>query len=154
MSIRLDHIAGGAPGGIPADGYDEEGDCNANGIPDDQDIAEGTSQDCNGNDTPDECESDCDGNAVPDDCDDVSSGTCCGSEGCIEATQCECEELDLGAYMGDGTVCLGDGDGDGIDDACEEAIPTVSEWGLIIMTLLALTAGTIVFARRRGPAAA
>jgi len=28
-------------------------------------------------------------------------------------------------------------------------IPTVSEWGLIIMTLLALTAGTIVFARRR-----
>ena len=31
------------------------------------------------------------------------------------------------------------------------AIPTVSEWGLIIMTLLALTAGTIVFARRRRP---
>ena len=33
-------------------------------------------------------------------------------------------------------------------------IPTVSEWGLIIMTLLALTAGTIVFARRRRPAVA
>jgi len=28
-------------------------------------------------------------------------------------------------------------------------IPTVSEWGLIILTLLLLTAGTIVFARRR-----
>ncbi len=33
-------------------------------------------------------------------------------------------------------------------------IPTVSEWGLIIMTLLLLTAGTIVIARRRRPAAA
>ena len=33
-------------------------------------------------------------------------------------------------------------------------IPTVSEWGLIIMTLLLLTAGTVVFARRRRPAAA
>lgn len=30
-------------------------------------------------------------------------------------------------------------------------VPTVSEWGLIIMTLLALTAGTIVFSRRRRP---
>ncbi len=33
-------------------------------------------------------------------------------------------------------------------------IPTVSEWGLIVMTLLALTAGTIVFGRRRKPAVA
>ncbi len=35
-----------------------------------------------------------------------------------------------------------------------DAVPTVSEWGLIIMALLSLTAGTIVFARRRRPAAA
>ncbi len=34
------------------------------------------------------------------------------------------------------------------------AIPTVSEWGLIVMTLLALTAGTIVFGRWRRPAVA
>ena len=33
-------------------------------------------------------------------------------------------------------------------------IPTVSEWGLIVMTLLLLTAGTVVFGRRRRPAAA
>jgi hypothetical protein len=32
-------------------------------------------------------------------------------------------------------------------------VPTVSQWGLIIMTLLLLTAATIIFARRR-PAAA
>ncbi len=33
-------------------------------------------------------------------------------------------------------------------------VPTVSEWGLIVMTLLLLTAGTIVFGRRRRPAVA
>jgi hypothetical protein len=32
-------------------------------------------------------------------------------------------------------------------------IPTVSEWGLIVMTLLLLTAGMVVFGRRRRPAA-
>ncbi|MCK4343101.1 MAG: IPTL-CTERM sorting domain-containing protein [Phycisphaerae bacterium] len=39
-------------------------------------------------------------------------------------------------------------------DECEESIPTVSEWGLIVMTLLLLTAGTVVFGRQRRPAAA
>ncbi len=36
----------------------------------------------------------------------------------------------------------------------EADVPTVSEWGLIVMTLLLLTAGTIVFGRRRRPAVA
>jgi len=46
---------------------------------------------------------------------------------------------------------LGDSDGDGIDDACAlSPIPTVSEWGLVAMALLVLTAGTLVFVRRRG----
>ena len=35
----------------------------------------------------------------------------------------------------------------------EQVIPTVSEWGLMVMTLLGLTGGTIVFARRRAKAA-
>lgn len=39
-----------------------------------------------------------------------------------------------------------------IPDACEANIPTVSEWGLIIMTLLLLTAGTLVFRHRTGGA--
>ncbi len=34
----------------------------------------------------------------------------------------------------------------------EAIIPTVSEWGLIVMALLLLTAGTIMVARRRRPA--
>ena len=35
-----------------------------------------------------------------------------------------------------------------------DGIPTMSEWGMIIMTLLLLTAGTVVFGRRRAAAAA
>ena len=34
------------------------------------------------------------------------------------------------------------------------AVPAVTEWGMIVMVLLALTAGTVVFARWRRPAAA
>jgi len=50
-------------------------DCNANALPDDTDIAFGSSFDCNLNDVPDECDiaggasEDCDGNDVPDECD-------------------------------------------------------------------------------------
>ncbi|MCG8408008.1 MAG: hypothetical protein MI923_22650 [Phycisphaerales bacterium] len=44
-------------------------DCNNNGVSDEIDIAIGTSEDCNGNTWPDECEQDCNDNAVPDDCD-------------------------------------------------------------------------------------
>jgi len=33
-----------------------------------------------------------------------------------------CEALEAGLFVGDGTVCLGDGNGNGFDDACEEAL--------------------------------
>jgi len=86
-------------------------------------------------------------------------GACCHMDTgwCITVTEEYC--LELGSpweYQGDGTQCLGDNNGDGWDDACGEPppIPTVSEWGLIIMTLLLLTAATVVFARRRRAAAA
>lgn len=75
------------------------------------------------------------------------AGACCFSDGgCEILISSECDGL--GVYLGDGSVCFGDFDGDGRDDACR-AIPTVSEWGLIVMTVLVLTAGTIVFGRRR-----
>jgi subtilisin-like proprotein convertase family protein len=44
-----------------------------------------------------------------------------------------------------------DADGDGEGDACdtgEADIPTVSEWGLVVMTLLLITLGKIYFGRR------
>lgn len=51
--------------------YEYQGilDCNDNEIPDDEDIANMTSDDCNTNGIPDECEFDCNGNGIPDDCD-------------------------------------------------------------------------------------
>ncbi len=34
-----------------------------------------------------------------------------------------------------------------------EDVPTVSEWGLIVLTLLAMTGGTVILGRRRTAAA-
>ncbi|UCE67455.1 MAG: IPTL-CTERM sorting domain-containing protein [Candidatus Zixiibacteriota bacterium] len=45
------------------------------------------------------------------------TGACCLPDGsCIEETEVGC--WGIGTYQGDGTVCLGDGNGDGVDDAC------------------------------------
>ncbi len=57
------------------------GDCNGNGVLDEQDIAAGTSTDCNADQLPDECEPDCNGNGAPDDCDitDAFSIDCNGN---------------------------------------------------------------------------
>ena len=44
-------------------------DCNGNNVHDADDIAGGTSADCNPNGVPDECEPDCNDNGIPDDCD-------------------------------------------------------------------------------------
>ena len=112
------------------------GDCNNNGTPDACDILDGISQDLNGNGIPDECE---------------GQGACCLPDGsCADGlTTTECGTVG-GAHRGDGTTCLGDTDANGIDDACEEQpIPTVSEWGLVVMVLLLLAGGKVYFGRRR-----
>ena len=113
-------------------------DCNDNGIPDECDL------DCGTTDGPcdiDGCgqSQDNNGDGIPDEC-----GACCGSPGdvaCTQLTQTLCEGGG-GVYVGDGTVCEGLG--------CP--IPTISEWGLVAMTLLVLGAGTVVLRRRRGVA--
>jgi hypothetical protein len=107
-------------------------DCNGNGVPDDKDIAGGTSGDCNHNGVPDECEvcdsPDMDGDGVCDDCD-----RCPGS---------------------DDTV---DSDLDGVPDGCDEcpglddadcSIPATSVWGLTILGILLTTVGSFIL---RGP---
>jgi hypothetical protein len=49
-------------------------DCNDNGIPDSDELADGTAEDCNGNGFPDECDiargssTDCNNNDIPDEC--------------------------------------------------------------------------------------
>ncbi len=64
------------------------GDCNDNGIEDPDDIAGGTSLDCNTNMIPDECEYDCNATGIPDNC-DIANET---SEDCNEnSIPDECE---------------------------------------------------------------
>jgi hypothetical protein len=48
-------------------------DCNGNNTPDECDIADGTVEDCNGNGVPDACDNDCNGNNMPDEC-EIAAG--------------------------------------------------------------------------------
>jgi len=64
------------------------GDCNENGIADEDDIALGTSQDCSGNGVPDECEVDCNGNGVADSC-DIFTGSSVNCNGNTVPDECE-----------------------------------------------------------------
>jgi len=70
-------------------------------------------------------------------------GACCAvaDNQCSQVTEATCKLRGKGfAYRGDGTPC-------GSDGTC---IPTVSQWGLAVLTLLVLTAATLVIMRRRG----
>jgi thrombospondin 2/3/4/5 len=90
-----------------------EDDCNLNGIPDDIDIAAGTSEDCNFSALPDECEltgNDCDTNGIPDECD-----TDCNTNGTPDA--CEAfTDCNTNAVPDE---CESDTDTDGFIDACD-----------------------------------
>lgn len=71
----------------------------------------------------------------------LAERTCCTNDaslfGCQDAEPCSSETCALGM------------DPEGADEPVGGAIPTVSEWGLVVMTLLGVTIGTIIFARRR-----
>jgi glucose/arabinose dehydrogenase len=70
-------------------------DCNANGVPDACDIANGTALDCNANSIPDSCDvasgtaPDCNANGIPDSC-DLSAGTSLDANGNNVPDECEC----------------------------------------------------------------
>jgi len=103
----------GAPGPPVVDmgAYEYWPDCNDNEVPDADDIAAGTSADCNINTRPDECEpgglEDCNSNGAPDLC-DIFNGD---SEDCnANAAPDECD-------LAGGTS--EDRDADGIPDDCE-----------------------------------
>jgi len=104
-------------------------DCNANGVPDANDIAAGTSRDVNGNGVPDECE-DCNGNGVLDPV-EIASGASADVNGNGAPDECEADcngngipdayetaqdpSIDLnGNRVPD--VCERDCDGDGVAD--------------------------------------
>ncbi|MCK4660438.1 MAG: hypothetical protein KAV82_13020, partial [Phycisphaerae bacterium] len=83
-----------------------DSDCNDNGVPDECDIAGGTSEDCNSNSVPDECDiaggtsEDCNTNGVPDEC-DIAGGT---------STDCQPnsipDECDIGSGVGTITIAI------------------------------------------------
>ncbi len=79
---------------------------------------------------------DCNANAIPDEC-DLDCGATVGMTGG------SCSAV----YPGCGGSA--DENDNGIPDECAPDIPTVSEWGLIVMSLLLLAAGTLVVGRRR-----
>ncbi|MEE9296824.1 MAG: hypothetical protein V3W34_17915 [Phycisphaerae bacterium] len=103
-----------------------------------------------------------------------TSGACCFSSDDTSHPHCLINTFDAciaegGIYQGDDTVCEPNvcnccfEDGTCINmpgDVCtaeggtlrgDPAIPTVSQWGLVITVLLVLTCGTVVFGRRRAP---
>jgi hypothetical protein len=117
-------LRGLAPGGGP-------NDCNQNQIPDECDLASGTSQDCNANGVPDECDiangtsQDANGNGIPDECESqVLRGdlNCDGTVDFGDINPFVLAETDLAAWQaaypgcpvangdinGDGSVDFGD----------------------------------------------
>ncbi len=86
-------------------------DCQPNGVGDDDDIASGTSLDCDLNGVPDECQADCNADGVPD---------VCESDCNLNGIPDECEAL--GDCDDDGLpdICEPDCDNDGTPDECDE----------------------------------
>jgi len=103
-------------------------DCNANGLPDNCDIADGTSLDCQDNGTPDECEiaagtsTDCDGNGLPDECELVagSAADCNGNE---VPDACEIDQDTPGGPYYCTADCDPDCNENGVPDFCEPEEP-------------------------------
>ncbi|MCH7596643.1 MAG: hypothetical protein IID35_08805 [Planctomycetes bacterium] len=132
-------------------------DCNGNDVHDETDIADGTSFDVNGNDVPDECETDCQPNGefdfreirsgqsqdcndndIPDECDilDDESDDC--------NTNGVPDECDISSWDSR------DRNRDGVPDECQ-AVPAVSTWGLVILTLLMAVGLALKFDRPTPP---
>ncbi|MHC4219794.1 MAG: sialidase family protein [Planctomycetota bacterium] len=105
-----------------------EYDCNDNGVPDPDDIANETSGDCNANDIPDECEiaagtvTDDNGNGIPDECEGCPWD--CGDppDGVVNVI----DFLTLLAQWGQvGASCDFDGDGVSVNDFLAQ----LANWG-------------------------
>ena len=116
--------------------YDPD-DCNNNDTPDDQDIAEGTSQDCNGNGNgiPDECEPDCNENDQADSC-DIAEGISedCTGNGIPDECEPDCNDngqpdsCDIAEGLSEDCnssgvpdECEPDCNGNGVQDMCDIA---------------------------------
>ncbi len=200
----VEEVCDGTGAGCPAD-MKGTGECRpAAGECDIAEVCDGATNDCPADDlapmgtvcTDDgnECTADiCTGSAVT--CFHVDTGLCGAC--CLASKACDDPILALtcsnrgGTFLGEGTICLGDSDGDGSDDQCDNCpgvddavfgakickpsgqscnsdvdclageiceaacvgeIPTVSEWGLVVLALLLLVAGKLYFGKTNQPA--
>ncbi|MCH8965287.1 MAG: right-handed parallel beta-helix repeat-containing protein, partial [Planctomycetes bacterium] len=97
-------------------------DCNNNGIPDVQDVADGAT-DCDGNNVPDECQPDCDENDQADACEDI--GEDCDGNGRMDECDTDCNA------NGQPDACdLADGTSEDcnfnlVPDECEVNLPII-----------------------------
>jgi len=120
-------------GGVDAGAYEFPLDCNDNGVFDLLDIIGGTSQDCNGNDTPDECEDgeDCDVNGVLDEC--QLAGNDCNvngvPDGC-DITAGTAEDCDGNAIPDECDLAAHDCNGNEVIDACDILFGTSGDCNL------------------------
>ncbi len=113
-----------------------ECDCNDNGIPDFEDITQGTSQDCNENGMPDECDidagvsEDCDGNTIPDECDLLGGALDCNENDVPDTCDLAGGESQDCNEDGVPDECQLDGNdcnGNGVPDECDP--PYVADAG-------------------------
>ena len=96
------------------------------------------------------CLLDGNGNGKDDACEPLKAGACCEWDGtCSIKTQVECLLIPGATYNGDYSSCLGDSNGNGVDDACEHPIPAFSTYGIVILALLLVAAAVIVMRQRR-----
>jgi hypothetical protein len=115
-------------------------DCNGNGIPDADEIANGSVADCNGNGVPDECDLDCNLNGIPDDCEiaanpsldcngnrildscDISAGTSADQNGNGVPDECDpdCNNNDIPDDIDIATGGSSDFNRNGIPDECDD----------------------------------
>jgi hypothetical protein len=110
-------------------------DCNGNGQADDCDIIFGTSQDCNFNLVPDECEGDCNRNGMADECEDcngngmadecdLDQGTSpdCDANGVPDECQDDCNRNGIADVCDLDQGTSGDCNQNAIPDECEETL--------------------------------
>ena len=81
----------------------------------------------------------------------AAAEACCFADGTCSEIDPLCCTQDGGIPQGANSVCLGDGNANGIDDACEEpeTVPTVSQWGLFIIAVSLLGGLMLKFGGRR-----
>lgn len=79
-----------------------------------------------------------------------AAGACCQPSGaCAVTIEANCLSMG-GTYLGDGSVCLGDANGNGADDACEAVpVPAFRTWVTVFLGILVLLSGAVLIRRIR-----